>query len=357
MKIGILTFQHAISYGCALQAAALRKVLSDKGHDARLLNHRCRSIDSDNAVFDFSRIFDIKYTIAHFINLPFSIKRILAFSKFRKEYLPLAEDNPENMDAVVVGSDQVWNYNLTNRDYSYFLNFKNGTAKKISYAPSFGISKLGKSEAESIKPLLCDFDYLSVREQKGAEIIKELTGKDVPIVLDPTLLLNQKQWSEIADKSVNDTGYIFVFTVFNDDKLWDFAEELSRKTGLPIKTISPSLFHRRKGEYEFTASPSKWLSRVKNADYVVTNSFHGLAFSINFEKKFYFNLPDNAKAVGSRIKNITERYGFASRNISGEIDHNISYDFCNEQLEKDRSFSMAYIDSFLATNNNGSDNS
>lgn len=351
MKIGIVTFPTAINYGTALQAAALGKSLSSDNNTVRFIDHRCQLIDSTNSVFDLRNIFDLKYTLAHLINLDVALKRKRNFIKFRNKFIPLTNDNPYDSDIIVAGSDQIWNYNLTNSDFYYFLNFPKKNLKKVSYAGSFGLSVIDEKYQEKIAALLEDFDYISVREKQASKIIKEISGKDIPVVCDPTLLMNKKEWKEFASEKADKSGYIFVYTVFNSDRIWEYANELSEKTGLPIKTISYSKLHKRKAEYDYTAGPDDWVSYMLNADYVVTNSFHGVAFSINFNKNFFFDMPPEKSGVGSRISDITERYSLSDRNISSTdfISTTAAPDFttANEKLQEDRKFSFEFIDSFL----------
>ena len=351
MKIGIVTFPTAINYGTALQAAALGKVLSGDNNTVRFIDHRCPLIDSTNSVFDFRNIFDIKYTIAHLINLDVALKRKKNFIGFRNKYIPLTEDKPYESDMLVAGSDQIWNYNLTDCDFYYFLDFPKKHLKKVSYAGSFGLSAIDEKHKERINTLLSDFDYLSVRENQASEIIRKLSDKSVPVVCDPTLLMTKEDWGKIATDKARESGYIFVYTVFNSDRIWEYAEELSRKTGLPVKTISYSKLHRRNAQYDYTAGPDDWVGYMLNADYVVTNSFHGVAFSVNFNKNFFFDMPPEKAGVGSRISDITARYALADRNISapGFSYTEAAPDFttANERLEEDRAFSFRFIDSFL----------
>lgn len=350
MKIGILTFPTAINYGTALQAAALRKVLATEDNDVRFLDHRCYLIDSTNSIFDLKNIFDLKYTLAHTINFSVALKRAKNFKKFREKYIPLAADDYSKFDMVVAGSDQIWNYNLTDNDFYYFLDYPKNDKIKVSYAGSFGLSQIDEQHQQRIADLLTDFDYLSVREKQAAKIIKEHAEIEVPVVCDPTLLLDKSEWEKIASKP-KASGYIFVYTVFNSDKIWEYAKELSEKTGLPIKTISYSKLHKREAIYDYTAGPDDWVSYMLGADYVVTNSFHGVAFSINFNKNFFFDMPPKKAGVGSRISDITERYSLVDRNISAEgfapTTDAPDFEKANLLLEEDRKFSFDFIDSFL----------
>ena len=351
MKLGILTFPKAINYGAALQATALRKVLLQRGESVQFLDYSCKAIDRTSKVFDLANLFSVKYTIAHLYNMPEAIKRQKNFSNYWKKHLAFGSDNPKDYDAVIVGSDQVWNYQLTNDDLFYFLNFKKDAVKKVAYAASFGLSAVDEEHAKAIAPLLLDFDCVSVREKQAAKIVRETAGMDVPVVCDPTLLLNKSEWEEIAAEKSKNSGYIFVYTVFNSDAVWEYAKKLSQKTGLPIKTISYSKLHKREAVYDYTAGPDDWVGYMLGADYVVTNSFHGVAFSINFNKNFFFDMPPQKAGVGSRISDITERYSLQQRNISAAdfADTTEAPDFekANALLEEDRKLSFGFIDGFL----------
>ena len=347
MRVGILTFEKAINYGTSLQAAALIAVLRELGVEVSFVSHSCEEIDKTSRVFDWKQIGSPAYVLAHLYNFDVALRRRLAFRDFWDKYYVFGSGLPTDYDAVVVGSDQVWNYNLTAKDWFYYLDYNKGKSKKVSYAGSFGLAQIDTALQPTISSLLEDFDYISVREQTAASIVEELCGKKVPVVLDPTLLLDRQHWKRMADSSFNNKGYIFVYTVFNSDSLWEYAYELSKRTGLPIFTISYSKIHRRNAEYSYTAGPSQWLSYMLNADYVVTNSFHGFAFSVNFEKQFYYELPPKSSGVGSRLSDMAKTYGLTSREIKYASDKDIDYGPVREKMQKAREESMNFIRSFL----------
>lgn len=348
MKVGILTFSRVINYGAALQAIALQHTLREQGSEASLIDYRCEAIDSTSKLFDFKEILNVPYVIAHVANLPFAYKRKKAFQGFWNRYCQFTNEAPERYDIIVTGSDQVWNYNLTGHDMFYYLDFEKKNTKKVAYAASFGLSSIPEEKYDTLRPLLEDFDYLSVREKTAAKIVNDICGRDIACtVLDPTLLLHKTQWEEMSDPAIQISRYIFVYTVFNSDSLWAFAEQLSRETGLPIKTVSYSRFHQHKAEYIFTAGPAQWLGYMLRADYVVTNSFHGMAFSVNFQKNFFYELPPSSSGVSSRLADMAERYGLQEREI-GEVtlDSAIDWQKVDQKLEKDRRSSVAFIQKF-----------
>ena len=347
MKVGILTFSKSINYGAALQAVALKHTVSSLGADVTVMDHPCALIDSSSKVFDFSCILSPKYVITHMINMPIAIKRAKAFKRFWSSNFEFGSDDPKNYDMVIVGSDQVWNYNLTGDDTFYFLDFKNPNVKKASYAASFGLSEIDDKHKDRISAFLNDFDAISVREKTGADIASKMTGREVPTVLDPTLLFDKERWSVLSDRNFKEKGYIFVYTVFNSDTLWDFAYKLSEKTGLPIKTISYSKFHRRNAHYSYSAGPDEWVSHIMNADYVITNSFHGFAFSVNLEKQFYFEMPPKSSGVGSRLYDMADTFGLLDRELSVADNGVIDYSKVTPMVEEARKHSLDFLRNIL----------
>jgi hypothetical protein len=219
---------------------------------------------------------------------------------------------------------------------------------KVSYAGSFGLSSIDEEQREPIAELLRDFDYLSVRERQAASIIRDIADMDVPVVCDPTLLLDVEDWKALAGSAEKTDGYIFVYTVFNSDAVWQTAKELSAKTGLPIKTISYSKLHRHKAHYDFSAGPGQWLSYMANADYVVTNSFHGMAFSINFRKQFYYELPPKSSGVGSRLKDMAQKFDLTHREITCKCEEPINYSGVSVKMEQARAESLGFIKQFIS---------
>lgn len=346
MKLAILTFPKAINYGAVLQSFALFKKLQPFCSQVCFLNHNCEAIEKTNSLFDFKNILSPKYTLAHIINFPNAFKRKQKFKDFWKKNFVFSNRSPNSFDAVIVGSDQVWNYNLTQNDWTYFLNFKKEKTKKIAFSASFGLSRIDDSKKEHISSLISDFDFLSVREQTGLDILKDLTTKSAQLTLDPTLLLSPKEWSFLIENKKE--NYIFVYTVFKSNELWNFAINLSKKTGLPIKSVAYSRLNTKRAKYDFSAGPKEWLSLLYNAKYVITNSFHGVAFSLNFSKQFFYSLPQSKDDVSSRLKDICERYNLSNREISKcENFCNINYAKIQKQLNAEREASQKFINSFL----------
>ena len=344
MKIGIVTFPEAINYGTSLQAAALKRALDPSADEVFFFRHRCAAIDASNALFDLKSARDPRYAAAHLYNFPTALARKKNFERFFARYIPVRDAAPDDVDVAVAGSDQIWNFGLTDDDRYYFLDYKKERSRKTAYAASFGLSEIDPAYHGDLRRLLTDFDAISVREKTAAKLIREICGRDVPVVVDPTLLLTEAQWAEMAAERPPEQDGIFVYTVFNSEKLWQFAGDLSKRTGLPIRTVSYSRLHRHQAEYSFTAGPAEWLSEMLRAKYVVTNSFHGFAFSVNFRKQFFFEMPPERSGVGSRLRDMAVRYGLQGRELSAaDGEAPLDYTDVARLLEEDRRFSEQFI--------------
>ena len=216
---------------------------------------------------------------------------------FRKKYLHLLKNSPKSIadfkisppeaDLYLVGSDQVFNPKASLRDL-YYLNFSvPAKTRCIAYAPSFGTSDFTSQDESELKPFLQKFSALSGREESGADWLKELTGKDVPTLLDPVFLTTADHWKQIAICPNRPAeSYIFVYDLNGGEPLLEIAKRLSRSTGLPVICQTEKIYKQYPAKKVFDCGPQELIGYISNAAYVVTDSFHGTAFSIIFRKKF-----------------------------------------------------------------------
>jgi len=275
----------------------------------------------------------------------FKNKKKLLFRKFINKYIKL-KSKINDEDVFIVGSDQVWNYKITDFDDVFLLNLNEKNIKKYSYAASFGIEKIEDEYLYKYKELLLDFDFITVREHQAYKILKNQMNIESEIVLDPTLLLDASQWSKIFKKNKTENKYILMYLIIKDDKIIDFALQLSKKTGLKIIFISDHIFERVKGiKYLGFISPEKWAYLFYNAEFVVTNSFHGVAFSINFNKNFFVDLlPKALSDVNSRIIDILKLFSLENRLIDKvTMMDNINYKSINDILKQEKQKSLKYL--------------
>lgn len=295
MKIGILTFHRTTNYGAALQAYALQEALTSAVDEAELIDYRNMNIYS---YYDprFFHNLSLKTRIGKLLRYSYNTATFDLFVEFWKKYFHLSPECTTNeelrsveqrYDAVVCGSDQVWNPRAIFQDYDAFLL---GTVdcRKISYAASAGAVSLWEPYLKKYWTLLHRFDAISVRETDMKEPTEHLAQKKVQVVLDPTLLLNKTDWckaeSEEMRQKLPKNGYILIYFLGKNPAVIQAAKELQKQTGLPIISLGRKI----KGVKAMRpiAGPEEFLTLFHYASYVLTSSFHGTVFSIQYQRPF-----------------------------------------------------------------------
>lgn len=348
MKIGIITFINTINFGASLQAYALQEKINQLGYEAEIIQYTNKVIEEKEK--NSGKIKNINSLMKKIVMGKGIKEKVKAFKEFEfqnmKFGLQLTDENSISdlnnyYDYFITGSDQVWNMAITHEDWKYFLNFVNDDNKKISYAASFGNNIFPEEDKKIAGNELRKFKSISVREQSGRKLIKDISDKNATVVLDPTLLLNKSEWEEKIKFKPKLEHYILLYFPQNKKKMFKFAKKLSKRTGYPIVylSISPRIFWGTKTIYN--ASPDEFLGWMKNADYVITGSFHGTAYSLNLQKEFFYE-PSGA---GSRIDNIVKITGTESRSIENEnvMGENINYKDVEEKLNSEREKSIEFL--------------
>ena len=338
MKIGIVTWFHYRNYGTVLQAYALQKFLKSNGYNCVLVNY----IPINNKTFiEKIKSGNLKHRIASKIEscrykfLEPNIKEMIlernrAFENFVAYNIDFTQKSQtsselfklnETIDCFICGSDQIWN--PENFNGVYYLNFVNDKNKKISYAPSFGVSHIPTSKIEEIRQLVNKFDWLSVREDRGVSILKELTQKDVEVVVDPTLLLSKTDWGQVSVNPNISEDYILCYFLGDRKEYWKAVENLQKMTTYRV-IIIPARFNAYLQKYEIrtSTSPEEFIGLIKNAKIVLTDSFHGVIFSLKFERDFYVfkRFKDKDKrSQNSRIYNILKMLNLEGRLIDSNV--------------------------------------
>ncbi|ODA40297.1 polysaccharide pyruvyl transferase family protein [Desulfosporosinus sp. BG] len=323
MKISVITYHRVYNYGSALQAYATIKYFERLGHEAEIIDYcpqRYLNYGSFKQIFNESQMhYDsvIKSAVVTVIKVPSYKMQKKVFDRFLGQYVPLTktyysekelwEDTPI-ADVYCTGSDQVWN-NFFIKDFErpFFLTFVPKDKKRIAYSASFGKSSLTKDELHKVEKDLQQYSAISVREQSGLDI---LIGIDVPIktrVLDPTYMLIKKDWEQLANPLGEKEPFILVYQLHGDSKAAEYAVELSKVTGLKIIRLTNMLHQRMKGgSIRLLPTVNEFVSYINNAEYIVTDSFHGTSFSINLNKKFIVTYPSHFSNRLDNILNITE---------------------------------------------------
>lgn len=364
MRIGILTFHYAHNYGAVLQAFALKSYLESVGCEVSILDYRNEIIQKN-----YNNKIDVKFgkndyrhprrllrSLFFEMRIPFMqnswLEKCHKFRMFIDEYLInnneeyecLKKNKFDGYDCLIVGSDQVWASNLTGGlDVNYFLDFDTNS-KRCSYAASMTYPVIPDSEIEYIKKTLSKFDYISVRENSLKKEIQEKLKLNVVTVVDPTLLLNCDDYKKvISSKKVIDGPFVFAYFIVDDKKMWNIAKQLSELLG--IKLVELHYYDnniRKKEGYYANMGPSEFLWCIKNADCVITNSFHGIVFSLIFKKKFF-----SVYGNDMRKDDLLSMVGLSENHIQewnpALINCDINYDEVTRMIEEKQKQSYEYI--------------
>ena len=305
MKVGIITFHASHNYGSMLQAYALQKTILSLGHDCEIINFRTQKQRQGYLPFYCGRRLRGKIKALLYPRLAWERRnKYRMFESFIKDNYTLTASeyhtnadlcNAEmDYDVYISGSDQIWNTSCFDFDWAYYLNFvKRG--KKIAYAPSMGPKatlEIEPSMFGEIKQYAESYDSVSVREHGTADLFREITGKEAPIMLDPTLLLPFSKWNELAgDTPAIEGDYILLYTPWYDIELYAKAEEIAVRSGLKVVCTLGDYAQRYRNNSNFifhtSVGPLQFLNIAKFSRFIVCASFHAVVFSIVFKKPFY----------------------------------------------------------------------
>lgn len=337
MKIGIITFQETNNYGAILQNYALQKSLAKLGHEAETINYRSSYIGKP-------------YRLAHLKNKGlgkwlFGIAGYLCYmprtfrcNQFRKKIFfsePVRQGNIEKLnekyDVFLSGSDQVWNYKLTGKDYTYMLDFVKEKSKCSSYAASLGLSEIDPEMQSVYKKQLGGYRKLTVREKSAACVLKPVVGREMQTVLDPCFLLNKEEWKKVFPAKSIQNPYILVYQLGVSKDVVELAQKIAAKKQCKIVFVPFPVGKIVLGKWAAFSGPAELISYIYHADYVITDSFHGTAFSIIFQKNFFTKIAGTHAGVGARIYDLLERYGLLGRLIGNVEDELAEIDYTGMQ--------------------------
>lgn len=367
-KVGIITYYRYYNYGTVLQAHALQQAVSmlpdTKGE---LIDYRFFK-RANKSIWWYIKI-RCKHVL-HYVTQYKEVSRKLkyknvflekraAFERFFEDYCQLSankymlhEDllnHPPSYDVYMVGSDQTWSP-LIGLNSSMFLQFAPVGSHKVAYAPSIGVTAFNEEQKQYFREALSSFQHISCREDVGAEVLASCYDGKVPTVLDPTLLLNSEQWSEIAVKPDIEGDYILCYLIGDRPYYREYVWKLSKKMNCPAYYIPVSWRDVGEGNNLLPeAGPREFLGLIKHAKCVCTDSFHGSIFSINFNTNFYTFLKHaggESASDNSRIVGILKKFGLESRLLSPQSAvafEEIDYAPVNARLEALRAESWQYL--------------
>ena len=344
MKIGILTASRTNNNGTDLQALAMQTLFSAISNGpAEIINYVCPKLENSRKAF-------YPKNIKGLAQMPFRLVRHIQHERFRKKYFQYSEEiyTKENLqynpyDLVVVGSDQIWNLKITGEDMSFFLPFSM-KGLKSSYAASIATGDMTQiEEKHHIHQHLSDFFQVSVREETAVDALGGI-GVKARHDLDPLLMLPADHWEQFVANRKTKGKFVFVYTVSRTKEALAYAKAYAKQNNAKVISWGP-MFKPTTGVHSVPfGSIEEWLFYMKHADLVVTNSYHGLAFCVNFQKKFtLFALPNKHSNI--RLESLLETAG-----VEAQKDGTI---YCpdwmgvQEKIESKRSASERYIKQML----------
>lgn len=380
-KLGVCVRYITDNYGSMLQLFALQKAIEELKWDYEFIVYDKKTLGF--IIKNSLRVFNPYFMNGKMLQLKKkklmkkypdiqskNQKRLEAFETFRKKHFhhysevfkgyKALQKGAERYDAVLVGSDQLWG--PEGLDTNFFnLMFVPEEICKVAYSTSFGIKDIPDSLTQKYREYLQRIEFISVREQSGQEIVRKTIGKEVPVVVDPVMLLSKKQWETFIPDSIPSVQepYILCYFLGSNPLHREAAKQLQGKTGLKIVTL-PHIDEVVKADIDFgdiqlfDTSPEDFLNLIRHSSYICTDSFHGTAFSIINEKPFtVFDRFDNKEKVSrnTRIDTICDIFGLKSRRFNGNImdsfNQPIDYQKVRQTLGSLRKDAWSYLENAL----------
>lgn len=356
-KIGIITCGLEPNYGACLQALATQHVITEFGYESDLMDY---SFMDEKSYSPFRQ-----KSLRSFVSasLFYSLRKSLhkAFAGFRKtnmKYSSIPLHTPEDFrkvcgdyDAFLVGSDQVWNPNLGINTDITLLRFYEEGPRRISYASSFGVADIDEQLKPMYRDALGKFSSISTREVTGKQLVKSLNGKDSIVSLDPTMLLTAFEWQQYEQNSGVTEPYVLIYDMRHSPMVMETAKRLAEQKNAKVLAISRIIIQDKKIRTLRGVSPGQFLSLIKNAEAVVTDSFHGTVFSITYQKEFYSYCSRKGMKIGGRITNVLSSLGLSDRLIHDDAEPSFSspnYKDVIMRLAQMRTVSLNYLKKALA---------
>ena len=369
MKVSVVTIHYARNFGSMLQTYATEQKIRKLGFDVEIVNYIPQGLrlitnintikKKGNLLVDFARkiVAAVVFSYAQLGMICFN-RKFLTLSKRVYHCYDELQENPPVADYYIAGSDQIWNTQNKNRENDidgYYLAFAPHSGHKISYASSIGKDSFSEKEKKEVFDKLVDYKAISVRESYAKSLLQSIGVQNVTQVLDPTLLLTASEWAAFVKnnkrRKMANRGrpYILVYNLNRNQSLKSCAKKLSEIVGLRIINLSGCLDFLPGALNVPINSPIDFLFYLKDASYVLTDSFHGTAFSINFNKQF---MTFSAPKYNSRLYSLLELFKLSDRLFDVKQDismikQKIDYTSVNTILNEERERSIEFLKSAL----------
>jgi len=354
-KVGILTMYRSGNYGATLQAYATKQALNENGlAEAEIINYCSDAVKQkiDRRFIKKAGLFRTAVACVEKVYYFPRMKKVNAFidsyapaGQLKKEELPSLNDR---YDIFLSGSDQIWNPDIQQGDYSYLLDFVDEPYKKRSYGSSFGVRQLDGEYVEKYKELLSKYHRITVREKAGAELVNELLGNEPKIVIDPALLLTPEQWEAKLPEAKFKGDFVFAYQLAHSPLIAKIVAKARKELGAKAIFAPFPIMGVCKCRPVLNLSSFEWLRAIHDSKIVITDSFHGAVFSIIFRKPFYYVITsDTVRRRLSRLETLLSALGIEGRLVDDvakcDFTKEIDYDAVHERLNELRKNSIEIL--------------
>lgn len=351
--IGIITFHRTSNFGSCLQSFGLYRKIMDLGYTCEIIDYRCPAIERRENLKPVFSIFKPRDIYRHFFIQPIYEKKARQLENFVKKEMEISMPVfPENKSSVnnkyckvLVGSDIVWGRDITENDYTYFLDFITGKSKKYAFASSVGDCDIREDETR-LKSLLNDFSQIAVRENEAAEWVKSISGVESKLVCDPTMLLTTEEWEHYVPTKIIPSGYVFVYFNSDNGKCLEDAKKYANQRNLRVTYVNYGRPIKGVNSVKPT-SLEEFLSLMRYADAIFTASYHGMLFSIYFNKEFLFY----TRSHKSRVLSLARKLGVLDHcgdKWNNNLYQKINYTDVNAKIEEFRNYSIDILKGMLS---------
>lgn len=369
MKICTITCHDVYNHGASMQAYALMKYLKNTGNEVEIIDYKPNYLSNHYNLFSIDNPIwkknVVTKTVYLTLKLPIrikSLKRKREFDKFKKEYLTLTEkrytsneelkDNLPQADIYICGSDQIWNtLHKNGRDPAFYLDFVPNSKVKISYAASFATETIEEKYKEFVKNQVLKLDSVGVREKSGLSILKKLDIENAINVVDPAFLLEKEEWDKISTEEFNDK-YILVYDFDKSKLIENIVKDIVKSTGYKVYSINADKPKYADRHFNLNG-PKTFISLLKNAEIIVSNSFHSVVFSVIYNKNII--ITNRSESINTRMRDLLDDLNLKNRLVDenyniNELLSDIDYESVKKIIEGKINLSKNYINQVLNLN-------
>lgn len=364
MQIKTITCHDVYNHGASLQAYALLAYLESMGHTVEIIDYKPNYLSRhyqlwsiDNPIYDRPFI-KLLYLLAKLPGRLLSLHRKRTFDKFTKQYLKRTscrfhsneelKANPPQADVYIAGSDQIWNTLFQNgRDAAFYLDFAPTTARRVAYAASFATEDVVEDFKPFVQRMLQNFDAVSIRERYSLPLLNSLGRCDGVYVCDPVFLLSKEHWNRLLPSKCEEDKYVLVYDAEKSAEIKDVTKKIAMEKGLKIYNVSAFRIGYADREL-WDISPMEFVRLIRDAVFVVSNSFHATAFSLIFERDFC--VVNRSERINERMKSLLTSYGISERLVTRHSDtllKSVDYRKIASMLQRDIAYSKDFLQSQL----------